>query len=82
MWEEREVIKDIPLHALMIPGSHNAGAYKIFEVTYQKRIVTSGFVNLYVRVFRRTRLTTSSSGTALIRFELLVNLGAKVKNTG
>ncbi|XP_059086784.1 uncharacterized protein LOC131883348 [Tigriopus californicus] len=29
MWDEREVINDIPIHALMIPGSHNSGSYKI-----------------------------------------------------
>ena len=33
MWRERGVIGDIPLHALMIPGSHNAGAYKITDVS-------------------------------------------------
>ena len=33
MWRERESIGDIPLHALMIPGSHNAGAYKITNVS-------------------------------------------------
>ena len=33
MWRERGAIGDIPLHALMIPGSHNAGAYKIIDVS-------------------------------------------------
>ena len=27
MYEDRHVIGDIPLHSLMIPGTHNAGAY-------------------------------------------------------
>ena len=27
MWEERDVIGDIPLNALMIPGTHNSGSY-------------------------------------------------------
>ena len=35
MWRERGAIGDIPLHALMIPGSHNAGAYKITDVSFE-----------------------------------------------
>jgi len=31
MWRERGAIGDTPLHALMIPGSHNAGAYKVTD---------------------------------------------------
>ena len=27
MYEDRHVIGDMPLHSLMIPGTHNAGAY-------------------------------------------------------
>ena len=37
MWRERESIGDIPLHALMIPGSHNAGAYKITDVSREHK---------------------------------------------
>ena len=31
MWEMKEHIGSIPLHALMIPGTHNAGAYNKFS---------------------------------------------------
>ena len=31
MWEMKEKIGSIPLHALMIPGTHNAGAYNKFS---------------------------------------------------
>ena len=27
MWEERDVIGNIPLNNLMIPGTHNSGSY-------------------------------------------------------
>ena len=27
MYEDRHIIGDMPLHSLMIPGTHNAGAY-------------------------------------------------------
>ena len=31
MWEEKSRIGEIPLHALMIPGSHNSGSYKVMD---------------------------------------------------
>ena len=31
MNEEREVIGDVPLSTLMIPGTHNSGAYEVDE---------------------------------------------------
>ena len=27
MWEERDVIGNMPLNSLMIPGTHNSGSY-------------------------------------------------------
>ena len=30
MWEMREYIRSLPIHALMIPGTHNSGAYDRF----------------------------------------------------
>ncbi len=32
MWEYRSQIGDMPLHALMLPGTHNSGSYEEFEV--------------------------------------------------
>ena len=29
MYEDRHIVGDIPLHALMIPGTHNSGAYDV-----------------------------------------------------
>ena len=29
MYEDRHIIGDMPLHSLMIPGTHNSGAYDI-----------------------------------------------------
>ncbi len=31
MNEEREVIGDVPLSTLMLPGTHNSGAYEVDE---------------------------------------------------
>ena len=31
MWEMKESIGSIPLHAIMLPGTHNAGSYDKFE---------------------------------------------------
>jgi len=31
MNEERDVIGDVPLSTLMIPGTHNSGAYEVDE---------------------------------------------------
>jgi hypothetical protein len=33
MWNERETIGDMPLHAIMIPGSHNSGSYRASDVS-------------------------------------------------
>ena len=27
MWEERDVIGNVPLHSLMLPGTHNSGSF-------------------------------------------------------
>ena len=27
MWEEKDVIGNVPLHSLMIPGTHNSGSF-------------------------------------------------------
>ena len=29
MYEDRHIVGDMPLHALMIPGTHNSGAYDV-----------------------------------------------------
>lgn len=45
MWEERQSIGDLPLHALMIPGTHNSGAYEEFQDTHSISILKRFTVN-------------------------------------
>eukprot|EP00092_Neocalanus_flemingeri_P011157 GFUD01012019.1.p1 GENE.GFUD01012019.1~~GFUD01012019.1.p1 ORF type:complete len:456 (-),score=118.95 GFUD01012019.1:61-1428(-) len=45
MWEMKEHIGSIPLHALMIPGTHNAGAYDKFTAYTDDTVVTRYSVN-------------------------------------
>ena len=45
MWEMREYIGSIPLHALMIPGTHNSGSYEKFESYTDDTILTRYSVN-------------------------------------
>ena len=41
MYEDRHIIGDIPLHALMLPGTHNSGAY---DIDFGVSLPNSGFV--------------------------------------
>ena len=64
MDRERASIGDIPLHALMIPGSHNAGAYKITDVSRSLQPRTISVSDKGHTTFRRTLPTTFVTGTA------------------
>ena len=45
MWEMKDHIGSIPLHALMIPGTHNSGAYDKFTSYTDDTVVTRYSVN-------------------------------------
>ena len=45
MWEMRDDIDSIPLHGLMIPGTHNSGAYDKFTAYTDDTVVMRYSVN-------------------------------------
>ena len=66
MYEDRHIIGDIPLHALMIPGTHNSGAYdtefgvsgilkKVLIIFFNIAYLEIGQFEYYEKVFHKSR---------------------------
>ena len=47
MWDNRELMENIPLGQVMVPGSHDAGAYKyvcVYRVGWGGGVATSSAI--------------------------------------
>lgn len=71
MWDEREVINHIPIHALMIPGSHNSGSYKILGVRkYFCQVPHNPNEVISFVVYRKAALLISLIATVLTKLRM------------